>query len=103
MAVLTLGSPFICAHGAAANDNARLHAKGVVLSGQVSNDGTKIVADDDNEWTVSNADALKGLEGRYISVRCRMNPKSETIQVLSVVDRASTGHTAHLGDSAFRR
>lgn len=61
------------------------------------------MADDDNAWTVSNADTVKGLEGRYVSVRCRMNPKAGTIRVLSIVDQPSRTPSAHLGDAAFRR
>jgi hypothetical protein len=101
VAVLAIGSPSTPARGASSNDGTRVRIRGVVLPGQLSEDGKKFVADDDSEWIVSNADAVKGLEGRYISVKCRMNPKNGTIQVLSV--DPSTTHTVHLGDAAFRR
>ncbi len=101
--IFLLGSLFSHAQSAAAGDNTRVQVKGVVLSGQLSSDGKKLLADDDNEWTLSNADSVKGLEGRYVSVRCRMNPKEGTIRVLSTVDQQATTHTAHFGDAAFRR
>jgi hypothetical protein len=101
--VLLLGSLFTQAQGASSSDNTRVQTKGVVLSGQLSSDGKKLLADDDNEWIVSNADAVKGLEGRYVSVRCRMNPKGGTIRVLSIADQPATNYAAHYGDAAFRR
>ncbi len=101
--IFLLGSLFTHAQSAAAGDNTRVQVKGVVLSGQLSSDGKKLLADDDNEWTVSNADTVKGLEGRYVSVRCRMNPKNSAIQVLSIVDQPATTHATHFGDAAFRR
>lgn len=87
---------------ATAGDNTRVQIKGVVLTGEVSRDGKKLLADDDNEWTVSNADSLKGLSGRYIAVRCRMDPATRSIRVLSIVDQPAANH-AQLGDAAFRR
>jgi hypothetical protein len=93
---------FTHAGATAASDNARTHQKGVNLSGEVSNDGKTLLADDENHWAVSNADALKGLEGRYVTVRCRMNLNNRTIQVLSIVDEPGRKH-ARMDDAAFRR
>jgi len=89
---------------AAASDNTRPAAPqklGVTLSGTVSNDGKTLVADDDNNWTVINSDVLKGLEKRYITVKCRMEPDKRAIRVLSVLE--PKGHPPNLGDSAFRK
>ena len=77
-------------------------AKGVTLSGQVSTDGKTLLTDDDNNWTVSNAEMLKGFQGRYVTVKCRIDPKNSAIRVLYVIEPSETKH-ANLGDSAFRR
>lgn len=92
-----------CPATSAASDNTRAPSKGVVISGQVSHDGRALVADDDNEWVVSNSESLQGVKGRYVSVKCRMSPATRTIHVLSILDEPSTNHPAHLGDAAFRR
>lgn len=102
MGLLVLGTFLTHAQSAIAGDSTRVQTKGVVLSGQVSQDGKTLLADDDNAWVVINADSLKGLEGRYVSVRCRMDVKDGRIRVLSV-DQPVAGHSAHLGDAAFRR
>jgi hypothetical protein len=77
-------------------------AKGVDLAGKVSNDGKALLADDDNSWSVSNASMLKGFEGRHVTVKCRMDLSRHAIQVLYVVQPATT-HGPNLADSAFRR
>jgi hypothetical protein len=90
----------------AAGDSTRpadAHAKGVNLSGKVSDDGKLFVADDENNWSVINLDSLKGLEGRYVVVKCRMDVSKQAIRVLSVEEPSPSKHTAHLGDAAFRR
>jgi hypothetical protein len=100
---LLMGMLLMHAQTGFAGDSTRVQVKGVVLSGQVSEDGMKLLADDDNMWVVSNAELLKGLEGRYVSVRCRMDVKGGKIRVLSIIDQPGTTHGAHLGDAAFRR
>jgi hypothetical protein len=77
-------------------------AKGMNLSGKVSSDGKTFLADDDNKWTVSNPAALKGQEGRYVTVKCRMDLNHRAIHVLSVY-QAEAGMNRAGGDSAFRR
>jgi len=69
----------------------------------VSTDGKTLLADDDNNWNVSSPDALKGLEGRYVTVKCRMNLNQRSILILFVIDAPGMKHSANLGDSAFRR
>jgi hypothetical protein len=77
------------------------HAKGVNLSGKVSHDGQTFLTDDDNKWSVSNAGALKGQEGRYVTVKCRMDLTKRAIHVLSV--HQDQAELKYAGDSAFRR
>lgn len=77
--------------------------KGILLSGKVSGDGKQFLADDDNTWTVANRDVVKGLEGRFVLVKCRMDVSNRAIRVLSVEEPSDTKHAAHLGDAAFRR
>lgn len=77
-------------------------AKGVNLTGQLSNDGKTLLADDDNIWNVSNPDVFKGLAGRHVTVTCRMDLNKHAILVLYVVQPAVT-HSANLSDSAFHR
>lgn len=101
-AFFLLAGPFTYAAG----DNTHptsVHTKGVTLSGKVSADGKQLVADDENAWTVKNSDTLKGLERRYVTVKCRMDLDKRAIRVLSVEEPSETKHTAHLGDAAFRR
>jgi hypothetical protein len=68
----------------------------------VSTDGKALIAEDDNIWSVSNAGALKGLEGRYVIVKCRMDVAKHAIRVLYVIQPLAR-HSANLNDSAFRR
>lgn len=101
---LVLTASILTAQSAALpGDNTRIHNKGVTLSGQLSSDGKLFRADDDNDWTISNVDAIKGLEGRYITVTCRMNPEKRTIRILFVAEQPATRHAVNLGDPAFRR
>jgi len=102
LAVLLLTSTFTHAAGDSTRPTSP-YTKGVLLSGKVSDDGKLLVADDDNGWAVTNMDTLKGLEGRYITVKCRMDIRRQAIRVLSIEDPSQTKHPAHLGDAAFRR
>ena len=93
------------AQGTASGDSRhvpKVQVKGVNLSGQVSKDGKMFLADDDNAWSVNNLDILKGFEGRYVTLKCRMDPSKRAIQVLDVLERHLTNHT-NFKDSAFRR
>ncbi len=99
------GKTSIRAQGVVPGDNTRppsAHGKGVNLSGQVSKDGKMLVADDDNTWAVNNSDVLKGFEGRYVTVRCRMDPSKRAIRVLYVVE-PEIKRATNFRDSAFRR
>jgi len=97
-----LAAPLIFA-GSDNGHPATAQTKGILLSGKVSDDGKQLLADDDNSWKVANLDALKGLAGRYVLVKCRMDVTNRAIRVLSVEEPSETRHAAHLGDAAFRR
>jgi hypothetical protein len=100
-----IAAPLMAAQASVPGDNTRpagASINGVDLAGKVSKDGRALLADDDNTWSVSNADALKGLEGRYVTVKCRMDLNKHAIRVLYVI-QPLTKHTANLSDSAFRR
>ena len=102
LAFCLLAAPLTYAGG----DNTRptsAHTKGVILSGKVSDDGKQFIADDENSWNIANTETLKGLEGRYVVVKCRMDLTKRAIRVLSVEQPSQTTPTAHLGDAAFRR
>lgn len=79
-----------------------IRAKGVDLAGVVSNDHKILLADDDNAWTVANADSLRGFEGRHVTVKCRMDPSQRAIRILYVLEQEAH-HAANYGDSAFHR
>lgn len=75
--------------------------KVISLSGEVSDDGTTLLNDSINKWTVSNTASLKGHEGQYVTVRCRVDPDKHTILVLSLAPERVV--KINLSDSAFRR
>lgn len=79
-------------------------SKALTVSGKVSKDGKTLLTDIDSEWTVSNAEMLKGHEGRLVTVKCYVDTEKNRIQVLSV-KRMDTGssYAAKNADSAFRR
>ena len=82
--------------------NDRTNSKGVVaISGEVSSDGRTFVSDQINKWTVVNPALLKGHEGAWVTVRCRVDPDQHAIQVISVAPQRMAGNNS--GDSAFRR
>jgi hypothetical protein len=72
-----------------------------VISGEVSDDGTTLVSGEINKWTVTNAASLKGYEGAYVTVRCRVDRDQHAIRVLSVAPQEAVKYNP--GDSAFRR
>jgi hypothetical protein len=79
-----------------------VYPKGVDLAGKVSIDRKTLVANDDNIWIVNNAEMLKGLEGRDVTLKCRMDPDHHAIRVLFVVV-PETKQAGKFNDSAFRR
>ena len=91
---------------AAAQRASDLHAappaKAVTIFGTLSSDGKTLVSDQDDVWTVSNAEVLKGQEGRQVIVKCRPDPKTHSIHVF-FVKLDDPRYAADRGDSAFRR
>ncbi len=76
-------------------------SKALTVSGKVSNDGKHFLTDIDTEWAINNTEAVKGREGRVITIKCYVDPDKDRIQVLSV--KTDAQYTAMYGDSAFRR
>lgn len=75
--------------------------KALTVSGKVSDDGKHFISDIDTEWVIHNPDALKGREGRMVTIKCYVDSDKNRIHVLSV--RTAAQYTAMYGDSAFRR
>jgi hypothetical protein len=87
---------------AAARD--RSSSKPVTLSGKVSDDCKTLVAQNNENWSITNPDAVAGREGRQVKIKCRVSAGRHEIQVLSVKPAvAQTAYFANKGDSAFRR
>ena len=85
------------------NRTPKVDIKGVNLSGQVSKDGKMFLADDENTWSISNSDLLKGFEGRNVTVNCRMDLNKRAIHILDVLERHLAKYKASYKDDAFRR
>jgi len=75
--------------------------KSVDLAGKISDDAKSFLADDGNQWTISNVAAVKGREGRNVVLQCRMDLEKRALHVLGI--RQEQPQKARLGDSAFRR
>ncbi len=81
-----------------------MSGKAVTISGKVSEDGKMIVSDSNEKWAVSNTDALMGREGQPITVKCRLDPEKNKVQIISIKHvQNETRYAASKGDSAFRR
>jgi hypothetical protein len=79
-------------------------AKPLVVAGKVSEDGKMLLTDIETEWSVGNAEALKGYEGRLVRVKCYVDTERNKIHILSVKqDNGASYVTARHSDSAFRR
>lgn len=102
LAVVLLASMTIAQSSTKSAASGQAIAKRVfVISGEVSDDGTTLVSDEINKWTVTNAASLKGYEGAHVTVRCRVDPDKHAMRVLSVSPQELTKYNT--GDSAFRR
>jgi hypothetical protein len=83
---------------------AAFSVKSLTVSGKVSTDGKTFLTDIDSEWQVSNADALKGHEGRLVRVKCYVDTEKNSMKILSVKrDDNESNYAARNTDSAFRR
>jgi hypothetical protein len=109
LAVIVLTSSLALAqdHGTPDGTNQEPHqtwtasTKALTVSGKVSDDGKRFVTDIDTEWTVNNPDAVKGREGRVVTIKCYVDSDKDRIQVLSI--KTNPQYTAMHSDSAFRR
>jgi len=75
--------------------------KALSVSGKVSDDGTRFITDIDTEWAINNAAAVKGYEGRLVTIKCYVDSDKNRIQVLSL--KRDAQYAAKYSDSAFRR
>jgi len=99
--IISLAGPVAVSQDAPAS-KAGLHPKAVTISGTVSNDGKTLVSEHDDTWTISNAEVMKGQEGRQVTVKCRPDPAKGSIHVF-FFRPVETRYIANNGDSAFRR
>ena len=78
--------------------------KAVSISGQVSMDGRTLVSEENYIWSVSNPNVLVGHEGQQVSVKCRVQPGKNEIQIFSVnLALKEAKSSSNRSDSAFRR
>jgi hypothetical protein len=75
--------------------------KALSVSGKVSDDGIRFITDIDTEWAINNTAAVKGNEGRLVTIKCYVDSDKNRIQVLSV--KRDAQYAAKYSDSAFRR
>jgi hypothetical protein len=75
--------------------------KALSVSGKVSDDGRRFITDIDTEWAINNSAAVKGSEGRMVTIKCYVDSDKNRIQVLSL--KRDAQYAAKYSDSAFRR
>ena len=104
MAVL-LASTAVLAQEKSASKPEMAGPKPLMVSGRVRNDGKALMTDIDSEWMVSNAEALKGHEGKLVRVKCYVDTAHNRMQILTVREDDGTSNytAARYADSAFRR
>lgn len=78
-------------------------AKPLTVFGKLSADGRTLLTDIDTEWSIVNAEVLKGREGSVISIKCYVDPDRNQLRVLSVRNTSEVKYASRSGDSAFRR
>src|ERR1700756_1215274 len=61
-----------------------MSSKPLVVSGKISSDGKALLTDIDSEWIVDNPEAVKGQEGRRVTVKCYVDTEKNRIQILRV-------------------
>ncbi len=105
LACLLSASGYVAAQQPAqATATASVPAKVLVVFGKVSKDGKTLISDIDSEWSVSNPEMLKGLEGTLVRLRCYVDTEKNKLRVLVVKKEASEfSYSARYADSAFRR
>ncbi len=95
-------------NGSAAQDRGsgtrKMSGKPTTLSCKVGTDGKTVTADKDNRiWTVSNPEALSGIDGRHVKVRAQLDAALSQIRIVSVSSITEERGGTKFGDAAFRR
>jgi hypothetical protein len=85
------------------SEHAAFSAKPLTVSGKVSADGKTFLTDIDSEWLVSNADVLKGHEGRAVRVKCYVDTEKSSMKILSVKRDDESNYAARNTFSAVGR
>lgn len=84
--------------------SAKSAKKAVSLSGLLSRDLKTLVGEENDVWSISNPEALAGLEGKQVLVKCQLIAEKNEIHVFAAkVAPAVLKSASHKGDSAFRR
>jgi hypothetical protein len=79
-------------------------SKALTLVGTISLDAKTLVTDEDDTWTITNSEVLKGREGQHFVLKCKADQNKHAVHVLFVKpDGAGMKQAANSGDSAFRR
>jgi hypothetical protein len=78
-----------------------IETKVFLIAGEVSQDETTLISNDINKWVVTNAALLKGYAGKYVTVRCQVDPDKHVMHVLSIMRQELLKYNPN--DSAFRR
>ena len=79
-------------------------SKPLTVTGKISPDGKTFWSDIDSEWSVTNAEMLKGLEGKLVRMKCYVDTDKNSIKVLWIKkDGSESSYSARSTDSAFRR
>ncbi len=60
-------------------------AKTASVTGKISADGKTFVSDKDGKtWTIANPDAVKGHEGHHVTLKAKVSPDKDEVDVLSL-------------------
>jgi hypothetical protein len=82
----------------------KLSKKTVSITGTVSPDGLKLVADKESRsYKLLNPDFVKENAGEHVRVSARVNKENTEILISSVMVQDAEPMSANKGDSAFRR
>jgi hypothetical protein len=86
------------------SETRKVSRKPTSLSGKVGTDGKTLTADKDSRiWTVSNPEALSGIDGQHVKVRAQLDAALSQIRIVSVTAIAEERTGTKFGDAAFRR
>lgn len=86
------------------SETRKMSGKPTTLSCKVGADGRTVTADKDSRiWTVSNPEALSGIDGWHVKVRALLDAALSQIRIVSVSAIAEERTGTKFGDAAFRR